>query len=700
MNREFTERDYAEMLRCIDPNGLSYDDWLRIGQALHYEGMPCSLWEDWSRRDADRFHLEGRDSCLEKWRTFGRGKEKPVTGGTIAYIAKQHGYALPERVEGMKTYDWDAIIPVRDEPPDGGWITTVEAQPEAELDPVPECPAEWHPGQEAADYLEALFQPEDFVAYTVSTYCDQKSGKWKPVGGVYSRKSAELVAMLRKHPDEIADTFGTYNPQAGAWVCINPVDGQGRGIDKAGRDHMAAFRYALVEGDELSLEEQWRLIRVLRLPVAVVVHSGGKSLHAVVHIDASSREEYSQRVRLLFDFCEKHGMKMDTGNKDPSRLSRLPGAQRGEGRQYIIAGAMGAKDWKDWQRTVLSPFPVDIIDGRWAELPPVKPELIAGVLRVGHKMMIAGASKAGKSTTLIQLAICIAEGVPWMGFQCRRGRVLYCNLEIDRASFLHRVERGYQALNLTPGGLLETVTLRGRDMTMDEITKFASSSRDYAAIIIDPYYKVGVEDENAAGEVGKFCRELDALAERSGASVIYAHHHSKGAQSQKAAMDRASGSGVFARDADALIDLLPLAIPDGFVTAIKAKYGDRVTACRAEFTLREFATPDPINAYFSYPLLIRDEDGLLDEAQAADVVRAQAAGRAKGAITNMEKKAERVADFRDLVQADRARGRVKTLAEYAQATGKTVRTLQRYIQDDAMIRLAFYGEDQLEASTG
>ena len=39
---------------------------------------------------------------------------------------------------------------------------------------------------------------------------------------------------------------------------------------------------------------------------------------------------------------------------------------------------------------------------------------------------------------------------------------------------------------------------------------------------------------------------------------VYCHHHSKGAQGMKKAMDRASGSGVFARDPDAQLDIIEL----------------------------------------------------------------------------------------------------------------------------------------------
>ncbi|WP_311845965.1 AAA family ATPase [Paenibacillus larvae] len=51
-------------------------------------------------------------------------------------------------------------------------------------------------------------------------------------------------------------------------------------------------------------------------------------------------------------------------------------------------------------------------------MPVLAPPLIEGVLRQGHKMLMAGPSKAGKSFALIELSIAIAEGGKWMGWPC------------------------------------------------------------------------------------------------------------------------------------------------------------------------------------------------------------------------------------------------------------------------------------------
>ena len=83
-------------------------------------------------------------------------------------------------------------------------------------------------------------------------------------------------------------------------------------------------------------------------------------------------------------------------------------------------------------------------------VPPRAPELISGILRQGHKLLLTGASKAGKSFLLIELAIAITEGRYWLNFRCNQGPVLYINLEIEHPSFLNRVKDIYNALGWTP----------------------------------------------------------------------------------------------------------------------------------------------------------------------------------------------------------------------------------------------------------
>jgi len=94
--------------------------------------------------------------------------------------------------------------------------------------------------------------------------------------------------------------------------------------------------------------------------------------------------------------------------------------------------------------------------------------------------------------------------------------------------------------------------------------------------VIDPIYKVITGDENSADQMANFCNQFDKVCTELGCAVIYCHHHSKGTQGQKRSMDRASGSGVFARDPDAMLDMIELDVTD----ALRKAEGDRAV-CRA-----------------------------------------------------------------------------------------------------------------------
>ena len=115
----------------------------------------------------------------------------------------------------------------------------------------------------------------------------------------------------------------------------------------------------------MPIEQQNSIIRELELPVAVLVYSGGKSVHAIVKIDAPNYDEYRKRVDYLYKVCKENGLDIDKANKNPSRLSRLPGIERNGKKQFIIDTNIGKEsfsEWKDWIESCLlytSPSPRD-----------------------------------------------------------------------------------------------------------------------------------------------------------------------------------------------------------------------------------------------------------------------------------------------------------------------------------------------------
>lgn len=334
-------------------------------------------------------------------------------------------------------------------------------------------PKEWHPAQQLITYLETLFDSTETVGYVTRSF--EKDGKYMPTKGDWSRTAGRLIEALSHCKNDVGAVLGDYNPAVGAWIRFNPLDGKG-----VRNDNVTEFRYALVECDGMELERQNALIRELELPVACLVHSGGKSLHAIVHIDAADYNEYRSRVEYLYAVCRRNGLELDQQNRNPSRLSRMPGVMRNGKKQFLVDTNIGKANFAEWQEWIESvtddlPDPESMADV-WGNLPDLAPPLIEGVLRQGHKMLLAGPSKAGKSFGLIELVIALAEGRDWLGFSCAQGRVLYVNLELDRASCLHRFRDVYDKLGWPPRHLsnIDIWNLRGKAIPMD---KLAPTSR-------------------------------------------------------------------------------------------------------------------------------------------------------------------------------------------------------------------------------
>lgn len=192
----------------------------------------------------------------------------------------------------------------------------------------------------------------------------------------------------------------------------------------------------------------------------------------------------------------------------------------------------------------------------------------------------------------------------------------------------------------------------------------------YIAIIIDPIYKVITGDENNASEMALFCNQFDKICDETGASVIYAHHHSKGAQGGKIAMDRSSGSGVFARDPDAQLDMIQLETSDEFICENADNLNS--TAWRLECSLREFPNFKPRNFWFEYPIHKVDENGLLSHLYSEGDPKGNLAKSGKRNQTPESRKDEFDRAFDILVEEDGSCS-VEDIAEYLGLKERTAR---------------------------
>ncbi len=236
----------------------------------------------------------------------------------------------------------------------------------------------------------------------------------------------------------------------------------------------------------------------------------------------------------------------------------------------------------------------------------VPAEVIGGLLHQGAKMVVGGGSKSFKTWMLTDMALSVATGADWLGFITIPGRVLYINLEIQRGFFRNRLAEISQARGIgVTAGLLDVWNLRGcaADLSLLIGEILERVGQHYTLIIIDPIYKaLGARDENKAGDIGSLLNELERLAVKSSAAVVFGAHFSKGNQAAKESIDRIGGSGVFARDPDTIL-VLTRHEEDGAFTV--------------ESTLRNHPPVESFVVRWQFPLMQRD--GSLDPTKLKQV---------------------------------------------------------------------------------
>lgn len=446
-------------------------------------------------------------------------------------------------------------------------------------------------------FLKVLYKDKDKIQVVVAKLNEDEEEA--PLGNSVILPVKDWLEKI-KEKGSISDIFASYDSAGnrqnqGMYFSINPLR-----LPKEGRkmNNIERYDYALVEFDTISIKQQWQLIRMSKIPAATVCFSGGKSLHALVRVDARSKEEYAARVRKLLDHFSEYDV--DIANKDPSRLSRIPGPTRADTgqTQTLLAVNMGCESWDDWMDSLEDTFPDILTQEEFYNEDITKPPpIIEGFLDRQMSMVLGGSSKTYKSWTLLDMAISVANGQPFWGIPTQRGKVLYINFEIQKYYMRERVKKVCNAKKCDlPTDNLYIWNLRGMAQALEAIRpKFTRVmvNAGFSMVILDPIYKtLGDRDENAAGDINSLMNEMESLAVETGAAVVFATHFSKGNQATKNPMDRVSGSGVFARSPDTIM-VMTEHEEDGCYTV--------------ESTVRNHETPKPFVVRMAFPLFERQD---------------------------------------------------------------------------------------------
>ncbi len=454
--------------------------------------------------------------------------------------------------------------------------------------------------------LQSLFQEGEGIRIAPAELNDD--GKEVPDGGGVTFTREEWLKRLGERGGKINNIFSSTD-RTGIYIGVNPyTPGKTKDSD------VTSFRHALVEFDEgLSQAEQFALYQQSKLPVAAVIDSGGKSVHAWVRVDAKDRTEYDERVSLLYGHFQAAGYVVDVANKNPGRLSRLPGCIRFKRRQELLSLRAGCESWQEWTQHIgvtgeaADGWAALVTDGASMCKQTLAPQvvIVEGIICEKSKLLIGAGSKSYKTWLTIHLATCIATGTPFLGRKCLRRRVLYVNLELKPDTFIRRLQAITPALGveLDPEWF-HHLPLRGEMAGIppaEFVTRIIqiAKAKGCEVVVVDPLYKLNAGgDENSAGDQTLLFNELDRLTTDADATVILNDHFGKGNQSEKDPLDAVRGSSAKGGDVDAAMILRKHDVADSF---------------RVDMVHRELAGVDPFVIAWEYPMMRIRED--LDPAK-------------------------------------------------------------------------------------
>ena len=165
----------------------------------------------------------------------------------------------------------------------------------------------------SAQFLESLYNPgEKIVVFTV-----------------FESQGQELFEV-RAAKKQVLPKWGIN----GVWFLSNPVDSQShpnpRQDGKPSRrseESVTSWRYLVLESDIAPADLWLRALVQVPLRIAAIYTSGGKSIHALVRLDAPSKTEWDRQRDKIKPIMVTLGA--DPAAMTAVRLTRLPGTSRG-----------------------------------------------------------------------------------------------------------------------------------------------------------------------------------------------------------------------------------------------------------------------------------------------------------------------------------------------------------------------------------
>lgn len=275
------------------------------------------------------------------------------------------------------------------------------------------------------------------------------------------------------------------------------------------------------------------------------------------------------------------------GKVDPSDLADLLGKERAP--LFVEAASKTAEQHKAPQIWTLRELFKQYTDYR--------PALVEGLLRRGEIMNVISTAKRGKTWMIMDLALAVAAGTPWMGFKTIQGNVLVLDNELHPETITMRGRKVVEARAHDIDAMGDNIfylPMRGRLRDIDWIVKdLMALTQPLALVVIDALYRTypARTDENDNGTMAVLYNKLDEVCLKMNCAMALVHHASKGSQAGKSVTDVGSGAGAFGRATDTHLILRAHEEPEAVVLeAVPRTWEKPVARCfRFQYPLWEEA---------------------------------------------------------------------------------------------------------------
>lgn len=347
-----------------------------IGATVHHgDVMPCKFGDLHSTKSGPRDVRVALDSdgnnwpgfycfhgkCQESWRVLNKEMRRRI------WFA-EHGRdpdrgsmwddgvkAAPKVVYAKAKFDYDKLA--ASERPD--WKVTWDwLRQKSPIDPMKVS---------AVEFIEHLYAPREKVIVFTKFRSQAQFGITPGLKNkVWRLAEREGVAPV---PSNLPR-----GGEDGVWFLCNPVDGKWHVNPRAPLVHghaqksrrsmesVTAWRYLVLECDHKEkacdcemchgrdnprINELWlNFLARLPLPISAIYTSGGKSVHALVRIEAESKDHWDRLKSDIIETCVVMGA--DPRAMTAVRLTRLPGCMRGDRPQKLLY-LNPSPDLREWK---------------------------------------------------------------------------------------------------------------------------------------------------------------------------------------------------------------------------------------------------------------------------------------------------------------------------------------------------------------